>query len=165
MLAAMANLQLDLILEPNALRDSAPARAGSIHLVTSASFERAPYFRDFATAACACRGFTRPEALADAALLAWVLLPDQVHWLVELGAREPLERVVAGLKAASTRAVRRERGLEGPLWAPSFHTRDLRHRQEARTAARHLLASPLRAGLAPGLGAYPFWDTVWTGLA
>jgi hypothetical protein len=64
----------------------------------------------------------------------------------------------------SAAAVNRHRGTAGAVWQPGFHDRALRHDESLVTAARYLIANPLRAGLVACPGNYPFWDTVWTGV-
>ncbi|NIK50920.1 REP element-mobilizing transposase RayT [Xanthomonas arboricola] len=75
----------------------------------------------FQLAASACRAFIAalPE---DATLLAWVLMPDHVHWLVQLGDVTPLARTVSCMKAASTRAINKQRGVPDVVWARAYPT-------------------------------------------
>ncbi|MBB6336966.1 REP element-mobilizing transposase RayT [Xanthomonas arboricola] len=117
-------------------------------------------FDDFQLAASACRAFIAalPE---DATLLAWVLMPDHVHWLVQLGDVTPLARTVSCMKAASTRAVNQQRRTPDVVWARAYHDRGLRKDDDLRIVARYLIANPLRAGLVERFGDYPFWDAIW----
>lgn len=117
-------------------------------------------FDDFQLAASACRAFIAalPE---DATLLAWVLMPDHVHWLVQLGDVTPLARTVSCMKASSTRAVNQQRRTPDVVWARAYHDRGLRKDDDLRIVARYLIANPLRAGLVERFGDYPFWDAIW----
>ena len=134
---------------------------GQVHHVTAATRDRQAWFSDFHVACEAVRAFRGPAALGDATLLAWVLMPDHAHWLLQLGQRMPLEMVVARMKGVSATQVNRVLFRAGPLWVPAFHDRALRREEDLRAVARHIVANPLRAGLVDQLGNYPFWDSEW----
>ena len=134
---------------------------GQVYHVTATARSRTPWFGDFHVACEAVRSFRQPVALADATLLAWVLMPDHAQWLVELGPRVPLEMVVSRMKAAAGVQVNRMLFRAGALWEPAFHERVLQQDDDVRAAARYLIASPLREGLVERIGDYPFWDCVW----
>ncbi len=94
-------------------------------------------------------------------MLAWVLMPDHAHWLMQLGESDNLSVVVNRLKSASARATNRVLEREGPLWESAFHDRALRREEDVRTIARYIVGNPLRAGLVARVGEYSFWDAVW----
>lgn len=52
-------------------------------------------------------------------------------------------------------------GRNGPVWQRTYHDHALRREEDLRAAARYVVANPLRAGLAEGIGDYPFWDAAW----
>ena len=134
---------------------------GQVYHVTTDTRERRAWFSDFHVACEAVRAFRDPAALGDATLLAWVLMPDHVHWLLQIGQRMPLEMVVARMKGLSGARVNRVLFRAGPLWGPAFHDRALRREEDVREVARHLVANPLRARLVDQIGDYPFWDSTW----
>ena len=135
--------------------------AGRIHHVVVATRRRQRYFEPFASACAAARAFTDPRALGDARLLAWVLMPDHAHWLLQCGNRDPLLLVVARMKARSGNVVNRLRGEKRPVWASSHDDHVLRPDEDAAGVSRFIVANPLRAGMARTLADYPFWDTAW----
>ena len=94
-------------------------------------------------------------------MLAWVLMPDHAHWLLQLGESADLAAAVNRLKSGSTRAANRTLGRNGPLWAHAFHDRALRRDEDVMAVARYIIANPLRAGLVTRVGEYPFWNAVW----
>lgn len=94
-------------------------------------------------------------------MLAWVLMPDHAHWLLQLGDVERLGDVVGRLKSASSRHANQCFSRTGSLWAKAFHDHALRKEQDLQAAARYLVANPLRAGLVKRIGDYPFWNAVW----
>ncbi|MFA6232361.1 MAG: hypothetical protein WC617_19640 [Rhodanobacter sp.] len=47
-------------------------------------------------------------------------------------------------------------------WERSFHDHaPLRADEDITCVARYLVANPVRAGLADGVLAYPYWNAVW----
>ncbi|MCD9030177.1 transposase [Luteimonas sp. Y-2-2-4F] len=143
-----------------ALRRGRVSLPHGVYHVTVATWQRRPWFANTVHARAACVGFTDATALGDARLLAWVLMPDHAHWLLQLGERDGLSRVVARMKAAAARTVHRA-GLAGPVWRPAFHDRALRREEDLRDVARYLLANPVRAGLVERSADYPFLGTIW----
>jgi len=144
-----------------ALRRGRISIPNQIYNVTATTQGRAPIFRDFAAACAAARCFEEPVLLRDAKILAWVLMPDHAHWLIQLGKTSPLPEVVNRLKSASARHANRTLGRTGPLWAPAYHDHALRHEEDVQAAARYIVANPLRIGLVQDIGAYPFWNAIW----
>ena len=145
----------------NALRKGRVSLPGYAYIVTAAVRERMPVFADFRPACAAASWFKRPALLGDATMLAWVLMPDHAHWLIQLGDSGDLSGVVNRLKSASARAANHALGREGSLWEAAFHDRALRREEDLRTIARYIVGNPLRAGLVERVGDYPFWDAVW----
>ncbi len=96
----------------------------------------------------------------DAQLLAWVLMPDHWHGLLELG-EDPLDRVVARFKAAVARELHASGLFEGKLWDRSFHDHALRREESLLGVARYIVGNPLRAGLVDSVLAYPYWNAAW----
>jgi putative transposase len=131
------------------------------YVVTTVVHGRAPIFTDFNVACAAARCFVRPAFLGDAVMLAWVLMPDHAHWLIQLGDSDDLSMVVSRLKSASARAVNRILGRNGRLWAATFHDRALRREDDLRIIARYIVSNPLRAGIVERISDYSFWDAVW----
>ena len=94
-------------------------------------------------------------------MLAWVLMPDHWHGLVELGDSDGLPETMRGLKANAAREVRLAwPGLSG-VWARGYHDRALRVEESMADVARYIVLNPVRAGLVRRVGEYSFWDAVW----
>ncbi|WP_207883697.1 transposase [Pseudomonas sp. 30_B] len=144
-----------------ALRKGRSSIPGSVYLITVTTEHRAAVFIDFNRACVASSSFTRPSVLGRNRLLAWVLMPDHVHWLLQLGNGEDLAKSVGRMKAVSAREVRRKRGWQDAVWASAFHDRTLRREEDLVAIARYVVANPLRAGLVRAVREYPFWDAVW----
>ena len=136
------------------------SKPGWVYLVTFTTFDRLPFFADFGDARTTSRTLAAPSSWPHARLLAWVLMPDHWHGLIELGERESLSRSVARAKAQTCREWRRTHGNDH-LWAPGFHDHALRSEEALLQCARYIVLNPVRAGLVGRCADYPFWDAVW----
>lgn len=145
----------------SALRRGRVSTDGGVYLVTFATFQRAPLFGTFDLAAPACRAMTDPSLWQSSRLLAWVLMPDHWHGVLQLHDGERLPDLVRRLKCNSARAVRGCAGASLRVWARAYHDRAIRCSESAMAAARYVLDNPVRAGLVASRGRYPYWDAVW----
>lgn len=134
---------------------------GQVFQVSVVTRNRMACFADFHVAWTAVRAFLDPAALGDSRLLAWVLLPDRVAWLLEGGRQMPMEKAVSRMKSLSAVQVNRTLFRAGPLWEAGFSASALSAGDDPRQAARRLIVQPLQAGLADEVMDYPFWDCVW----
>lgn len=144
-----------------ALRKGRVLLEGQIYLVTTTTLERQPFFADFKAGQAAAQSFEDKAVLADAKLLAWVLMPDHFHVLLQLGEEISLQNMVNRLKSASARRANRAMGREGPLWAKAYHDHALRREEDLLETARYIVANPVRAGLVRHVSDYPFWNAIW----
>lgn len=144
-----------------ALRTGRTSLPNHVYLVTTVTRDRLPYSGDFAVGCAAARCFDDARILQDARMLAWVLMPDHAHWLIQLGENHALGAMINRLKSASARAANRVLQRDGPLWARAFHDHALRAEEDLCRSARYVVANPVRAGLVGRVGEYPFWNAVW----
>jgi REP element-mobilizing transposase RayT len=82
-------------------------------MVTTVTVDRQRFFLDFKAACSAARWFENQATLGDARMLAWVLMPEHVHWLLQSGQKDSLETVINRLKSGSARYVNRTLGRRG----------------------------------------------------
>lgn len=132
------------------------------YFVTTVLAERERrYFADFSCARCVVaemRALHDDEAVSS---LAWVIMPDHVHWLFQLGVQMDLSAVMKRFKAYSARRVNGHLNRQGALWQKAFYDHALRKDEDVRDVARYVVANPLRAGLVENIGDYPLWDAIW----
>ena len=95
------------------------------------------------------------DKLGAVSTIAFVLMPDHLHWLVQLGDDADIRGVVGRVKSLIARR------LDGSVWQPGFYDRALRKDEDITTVARYIVANPVRAGLVRKLGDYPHWDAIW----
>jgi REP element-mobilizing transposase RayT len=139
------------------LRRGRFSQAGQIYLLTLVTVARSPTFADFSAARRAIRAMHEPSVVAAVDTLAFVVMPDHVHWLVQLKNVFSLGEVVRRFKARVSLA------LGFPVWQRGFHDHALRRDEDVVATARYVVANPVRAGLVRRLGDYAHWDAVWLG--
>lgn len=135
--------------------------AGQIYLVTAITDQRVSRFDDLGCArllVAEMRLLNDTQALHS---LAWVIMPDHLHWLLTLGEASELDKVMQRLKGRSAKAINRRLRRNGPFWQHGYHEHALRAEEDIVDIARYIVANPLRAGLAKRLADYPLWDAAW----
>ena len=137
------------------LRKGRHSVAGGVYLVTTVTAQRLAVFADFGAARMLVRILHGPDLTARAQTLAYVVMPDHLHWLLQLGEVDSLSQCVQRLKSLSSKA------LQAALWQKGFHDRAVRKEDDLAAIARYIVYNPVRAGLAHKVGAYPHWDAVW----
>ena len=147
----------------SALRKGRTSIGGQVYHVTARCMPGTSPLIDFASGSAASQAFTLAASRSNVVLLAWVLMPDHAHWLVEAGANANLSKAVAALKRVSASAVNRANGNGRgvSLWQNGFHDRAIRSDEDLLAVARYVVANPLRAKLVDRIGDYPFWNSVW----
>jgi len=144
-----------------ALRRGRVSVPGQVYFVTTVCHGRQAHFASDSVARAGCRVLADPASWCDAVVLAWVLMPDHAHWLVELGEMTALPALVGRVKSRISRGAAGFGYRPSPLWARGYHDRALRDGDDARAAARYLVGNPVRAGIVGQVGDYPYWDAVW----
>jgi REP element-mobilizing transposase RayT len=129
-----------------------------IYLATFVVKNRRPLFSDMVNARTVIRCINQSPFVIT---LAFVVMPDHVHWLIKMNTAKTLSQVVQAAKSVSSRAINRVRGGKGTIWQAGFHDHALRHEEAMREIARYIVANPLRAKLVKKVGDYPHWDAIW----
>lgn len=134
---------------------------GQIYLVTTICANRYPSFKQAEKARVVAAKLMEPGLWGDSRLLCWVLMPDHMHALIELGQERTLSALMQRVKAVSALAVQRSLGAPGQFWMPGFHDRALRAEDSLHEAAEYILQNPVRAGLVDVPREYPYLWTIW----
>ncbi len=143
------------------LRKGRISIAGQVYLVTTATRDRRPILAPLLHARAVILTIAGLHGAGACRSLAFVVMPDHVHWLVELGARG-LPSLMKTLKSESAWRINRCRGVDAvPVWQRGYHDHAVRREEDLRRVARYIIANPLRAGLANGVGDYSHWDAIW----
>jgi len=93
--------------------------------------------------------------------LAFVVMPDHLHWLVQLTGTRSLSVSVNTIKSFASRNINQIIGRSGPVWQKGFYDHALRVEEDLAAVARYIVANPLRAGLTRSVSDYPLWDAIW----
>ncbi|WP_201018893.1 REP-associated tyrosine transposase [Pseudomonas cichorii] len=142
------------------LRKGRYSETGRIYLLTSVVHERRQIFDDWRAGRLLVDEFRKAQQEGRAHSLAWVVMPDHFHWLVELQSGS-LGLLMRRVKSGSSRAVMAAVGADSQVWQKGYHDRAVRREEDLRSIARYIVANPLRAGLVNRVGDYPLWDAVW----
>ena len=142
------------------LRRGRVSTPGGLYLLTSITENRQAVFADFHLARLMVEQLQYAQHQALAKSLAWVIMPDHLHWLIELQ-QGTLASLVRRVKSRSTCLINKASRRSGRLWQHGFHDRALRREEDIQAVARYIVANPLRAGLVSRIGDYPHWDAIW----
>ncbi|WHS59265.1 transposase [Pseudomonas sp. G2-4] len=149
-------------LRPNShrLRHGRSSERGRGYLVTTVTHQRAPIFKDLRLGRLLIAEMRLAHERGLVNSLAWVVMPDHLHWLVQLEQAQ-LSQVMQTIKSRSTLTINRAMNRNGAFWQSGFHDCAIRDNQSLRPAADYITANPIRAGLVEHIGDYPHWDTAW----
>jgi len=141
------------------LRTGRASEPGHIYLVTCVTDQRQPVFSDWRCGRLLVRVLMQEQQRTET--LAYVIMPDHLHWLMQLKEDVPLDKVMRGVKCISSDQINRLLSRSGRLWQAGYHNRALRTTDNLVAAARYVVANPLRTGLVEKIGDYPLWDAAW----
>jgi len=145
-----------------ALRHGRFSQAGQIYLVTTVTNHRVRLFDDLAAARIVVNALRHYHEKAAARCWAYVLMPDHLHWLLELDNGMQLPRLLRSLKTFTARQINRIAATPGGVvWQPGYHDHAVRKEEDLRRLAQYTIENPIRAGLVERVGDYPYWDAWW----
>ena len=140
------------------LRKGRVSLENQIYLVTFVTAER---IHRFTNLFCARLMVNTLKNCRQVDTLAFVIMPDHVHWMLQLKDDGDLSLIVQLVKSGSAHALNRQLERRGPFWQKGFHDHALRREEDIRYAARYIIANPVRAGLVESVRDYSHWDAVW----
>ncbi|MHA6964299.1 transposase [Zobellella denitrificans] len=129
--------------------------------VTICTHHRQPFFYDWRSGRLVVQELKYMQQQMHVQSLAWVLMPDHLHWLMQLDETTFLTRALHTFKGRSAKAVNQFLGRKGSLWQRGFHDHAIRGDEDLRQTARYIVANPLRAQLVKHVADYPLWDAIW----
>jgi REP element-mobilizing transposase RayT len=137
------------------LRKGRISESGRIYLLTAVTRQRQPVFADWRSGRLLVEQLRSADEAALVISMAWVIMPDHLHWLIQLQ-RGTLAELMCRIKSRSSRSIER-----GRLWQRGYYDRALRRDEDLKEAARYIVMNPIRAGLVTRVGDYPLWDAIW----
>ncbi len=130
------------------------------YLLTTVTHNRRPIFSDFYAARFCIHGLRLQQERGLAMTMAFVVMPDHVHWLVQLQ-QGSLATIMHSMKGGVARRINLYRGTSSRIWQRGYYDHALRREEDIRQVARYIVANPLRAGLVSDIRHYPHRDAVW----
>ena len=109
----------------NKLRQGRFSEPHRIYSITAVTHERKPAFTDLQAARTLIHALRDAQNLGHAETLAFVVMPDHLHWLMQLGERLTLAQVMGSIKSNTARRL----GIR-KLWQPSFHDHAARKEED-----------------------------------
>ena len=137
------------------LRKGRVSEPGRIYVITTVTSRRQPLFRDFLAARTLIQVMMEHERAGFAATLCFVVMPDHLHWMMQLGELKNLGETIQALKSLTSKRI----GL--PVFQKGYYDHAVRKEEDIKNLARYIVANPLRAGLVGNVNDYPHWDAVW----
>jgi len=141
------------------LRRGRASVEGQIYLITTVTHRRRYLFSDIFTGRIVVRTLHFEYLYADT--LAYVLMPDHLHWLIQLGHGAEPASVIHRIKSVSAHRIKRDMRIDGRVWQSGYHDHALRREEDVHSIARYIVANPLRAGIVTNVWDYPLWDAIW----
>ena len=131
------------------------------YFLTFSTFERRKTFLDSTAATLVLMQYRRTARASAFAILAYCLMPDHLHLLVEgTTAVADLRRFIKRAKQGAGQVYAHRAG--GRLWQDGYYDRVLRPTDDAKAVARYIIENPVRAGLVRAPGEYPYLGSdVW----
>jgi REP element-mobilizing transposase RayT len=142
------------------LRIGRASEVGGVYLLTAVVNGRAPVFGDWQVGRLVVKQLREAHDAGWANSLAFVVMPDHIHWLVQLQDKT-LEELMCRVKSRSSLMVNQALGRKGRLWHKGYHDRGIRREEDLKDFARYVVCNPIRAGLVRRVHDYPLWDVWW----
>ncbi|MFZ5937090.1 MULTISPECIES: REP-associated tyrosine transposase [Pseudomonas] len=142
------------------LRRGRFSQPGELYLLTTVTYQRQRIFTQMRFARAVIHQLRKTDSDGLTQSLAWVVMPDHVHWLIELQTGT-LCHLMRRFKSCSSHALYQAGMARRKIWQAGYYDRALRRKEHVQEVARYIIANPIRAGLVTRSGDYPHWDAIW----
>ncbi|MCU0540483.1 MAG: transposase [Desulfobacterales bacterium] len=130
------------------------------YLVTTTVHQRQVFLQSEEAAEIVLSSLLWLENEKGSMLSAAVVMPDHVHFVVELGTC-PLPQLVHSFKSFTANRINRLLDRSGPFWQAQYHDHAIRRDEVLNDVVLYLLNNPVRAGLVTDFHDWPFWYCKW----
>ncbi|MDO9282834.1 MAG: transposase [Methylotenera sp.] len=137
------------------LRRGRYSQANQIYHVISNTGNRQPIFENLKYARIIIQNLMIQDQKECTKTLAFIVMPDHIHWLLELKEIKTLANIVKIVKAKTAQTIGK------PIWQAGYYDHAIRKEEDIQNIARYIVANPVRAGLVTKVGDYPHWDAIW----
>lgn len=145
----------------NDLRKGRFSETGQIYFVTMVTNEREPYFLNFFMARKLIHQIRLLHDDKQVYSLAWVIMPDHVHWLFQLNESISISKLINLFKGRTARILNKDINRKGKFWQSAYYDHAVRKDENIKKIARYIIANPLRANLVEKVEDYSHWDADW----
>ncbi|ALO34269.1 transposase [Colwellia sp. MT41] len=132
-----------------------------IYHVTTCTQNRQPFFDNFHCARLLINEMKKLEQSKQVLAITWVIMPDHLHWLLQLSCEKSLSTIMQSLKGCSSKTINQYNPKINFSWQRGFYDHAIRAEEDLLKVSRYIVANPLRAGLVDNIGHYPFWDSIY----
>ena len=132
-----------------------------VYHVTTTTKNRAALFSSLPSARSVVRSMMRIEKSQIANTWAFVVMPDHVHWLFQLGHQSSLSACVGSMKFQVATSLKKYQHIRHGIWQRGFHDHAVRTDENLVAIARYIVANPIRVGIVTKIGDYPHWYSIW----
>ena len=143
------------------LRKGRFSETGRIYLVTTNCDRRRRVFLSVTAARIVIDEFEHQDNLDNCESLAFVVMPDHIHWMLQLKTKVGLSMIVRQMKGRAAFRINRTFRMTGRLWQPGFHDHAVRREEDLENLANYIIQNPIRADLVNNIDHYPHWGSVW----
>jgi len=143
------------------LRKGRVSEPGRIYHIRTSVEPRRPLFTDLLLGREVVGTLRFQHERGHVESLAFVLMPDHLHWLIRLGDSASLAQIVRSVKSFSAHRINARLGTTGQVWQDGYFDRALRAEDDIKCIARYIVANPLRARICARVADYPLWDAIW----
>lgn len=144
----------------NRLRLGRRSIVGQIYVLTTRCTGQTRWFDDPDAAGIVVDQFRMMDRSRCTHTLAWVVMPDHIHWMFELRSKS-LAYIARRFKSSSALAVNRLNHSQGKVWQPGYFDHALRADDALLRHARYIVGNPIRAGMTASIGEYRYAWCRW----
>jgi len=144
------------------LRVGRISRRGQIYLITTRCHSSQKPFVDLSLGQIVADEIRFLDHAGVSGTFAYVVMPDHLHWLLQLSCDDSLSRVVGRLKGRAARRINLARQKTMRVWQSGFHDRALRRIEHLYEVGNYILENPVRAGLVKHREDYSLSYLAWS---
>lgn len=143
------------------LRKNRTSETGRAYLITTSSWNREAIFLNIGLGRLVADEIELSDRVGRTNTYAYVVMPDHLHWLFQLGSTQLLSSVVRRVKGKSSFLVNHARDSSNSVWQPGFHDRAVRKEESLEVLGNYVVHNPVWAGLVENVDDYELWGLLW----
>ena len=132
-----------------------------VYLLTTVTHQRSPIFTNLSLGRIVVQAMRYQHEQQNVYSLAFVIMPDHLHWLLQLQGRTELSILMKQVKGYSASQINKAQRTTGRIWQAGYYDHAVRKEEDIQVMARYIAANPLRAGLVDRIEDYALWDAIW----